>query len=560
MERDEFRSAIKMEKLSVVREFGGADLEKGDYSVYAEVNLDFELFRTETNGTKKRSLYSDLRKKYPDLPAASGDDMDAQLRVWESNATEGLTFEKVRGFFGARNVANGKLKKKTALRLVPAVKETLEEATDAKRSPVIGLLSEIVRQTFENKAELRDFLSVTNTRLAELTDPSAIPQLAGISDRLTSTVRRYYSDTDLIADLNPAEEIAVTFPSPVISVLHRGLKVDVGSVGHGLQRAIFFSLVQFLAEEQADQLDEQTSDEFSEAQSDIILLIEEPEIYQHPLKQSLFYKAFQEIAAGFNKNSGIRIQIIFATHSEKFVAMQQIDKVRIISKRNSVDGFSTIVRSLSLGEFSSGIAQAIGAQTPLSDEAFAATLHIFSREISEGFFADKILLVEGVSDKAIFEGLYLRSGSSAQREGVSIIEVGGKTKIDKPLYAFKRLGIPVYAVFDNDKTAKSCKDNAASAKRNKLIQTICGQMELEEFPVGVFADFSCLDGNLEAYLKEEVREQYAGILDEVCTNFGIGARDAVKTPAAVSAFLALAYDRGHRFTVLEEVLERVRRL
>jgi hypothetical protein len=223
--------------------------------------------------------------------------MEINIRAWEENNPAELTYKKIKGFFGARNVANGKLKKKTAVRFVPDVKETFEEATDPKRSPVIGLLNEIVRQTFENKKDFTDFIEQANIRLAELTDPKSVPQLSGISERLTKTVGKYYADTNLIADLNKADEISVNFPSPVIGVVHRGLKVDVGFVGHGLQRAIFFALVQFLAEEQAEQIDRgEITQQFTEAFSDIILLIEEPEIYQHPLKQVLFYDAFKEIS------------------------------------------------------------------------------------------------------------------------------------------------------------------------------------------------------------------------------------------------------------------------
>lgn len=332
-EREEFKGAVVYGVLRVAREFGGANAESGDYFVFARVNPAFEAIRNEANGTRKRSLYSDLRKSVPDLPAATSvEDIEEQLRSWEMQNQAALAYQKIKGFFGARNVASGKLRKKTSVRMVPAVKDTSEEASDAKRSPVVALLNEIVRQSFENKEEFQNFVSETNHRLAELTDPAGVPQLAGISKKLTSVLSRYYSDTDLVADLSKANEIVVSFPSPLVNVLHRGLKVDVGSVGHGLQRAIFFSLVQFLAEEQATQpASSDASELFDEAQSDIILLIEEPEIYQHPLKQFLFYEAFKEISAAHNKITGIRIQIIFTTHSEKFVDIRDVEKIRLIS-------------------------------------------------------------------------------------------------------------------------------------------------------------------------------------------------------------------------------------
>ncbi|KQS79265.1 hypothetical protein ASG25_11960 [Rhizobium sp. Leaf384] len=552
-EADEFKTAVTDGFLVIAREFGGPRAETGDYFVFARVNQVFEEFRSEQNGTKRRTIFAGLRKQYPEISAATGEEMDVELRNWEANNPDQLQSTRVRGFFGARNVANGKLKKKTSVRTVPAVKEATEEATDSKKSPIIGLLNEIVRQTFENRKDFSDFVAQSNNKIAELTDPSTVPQLSGISDRLTQTVGRYYSDTGLIADLNKANELTVTFPSPLISVLHRGLKVDVSQVGHGLQRAIFFSLVQFLAEEQT----EKGSDGhvFKEAQSDIILLIEEPEIYQHPLKQSLFYDAFKEICSGFSIVSGIRIQIIFATHSEKFVRLRDIDKVRLISKRPVGDSYVTLVKALSIAQFSSGMAALVGSDIALSDEAFSAGLHIFSREVSEGFFADQIILVEGVSDKAILEGMFLHLGYDPYRDGISIIPVDGKTKLDKPLFAFRALGIPVYTVFDNDKSARTCKD---SVKRNRVLQTICRSQNIEDFPVGVFSEFCCFDGNLESYVKSLLKEEYKAIIGEVSAAFEVSAREVVKTPAVVQAFLKTAIDRGHEFTMLSQLIKTVR--
>jgi predicted ATP-dependent endonuclease of OLD family len=239
------------------------------------------------------------------------------------------------------------------------------------------------------------------------------------------------------------------------------------------------------------------------------------------------------------------------------VQIRDIDKVRLISKREEKGSYITAVKSLSIGDFSVGMAKALGSSNPLSDHAFAAGLHIFSREVSEGFFADKILLVEGVSDKAILEGMFLKLGADPYREGISIIQVDGKTKIDKPLFAFRKLGIPVYPVFDNDRTTKHCKD---SEGRNRLIQTICECENIEAFPVGVLDKFACFDGNLERYLKDVLNDGYPKLIEEVCSAFQLTAKDAVKTPAVVSALLIKADSQGHKFSMIEEIVQKVRSL
>jgi len=119
--------------LRVQRELSADGTEGGEYSVYAAVYPEFQAYRDETNGTKRRSIYAELRRAYG-LPAVSPDQMDAQLAEWEAQHPEALVVMPVRGFFGARNVAAGKLAAKTSVRLVPAVKETGEELRDPRKS------------------------------------------------------------------------------------------------------------------------------------------------------------------------------------------------------------------------------------------------------------------------------------------------------------------------------------------------------------------------------------------------------------------------------------------
>ncbi len=556
IERQEFGSAIKDNALMVAREFGGPNQERGEYFVYTDVMAEFDEFRQESNGTKKRSIYARLRDQFG-LPSASGDQMETELKNWEAQNEDQLTFDKVRGFFGAMNVANGKLKKKTAVRLVPAVKDASEEAGDLKKSPVVSLLNDIIKQTFENKEEFTEFIQASNTRLAEITDPKNIPQLSSISSRLTDTLQRYYSDTHLIADLQKANEISVSFPSPLISVQHRGLRVEVGNVGHGLQRAIFFSLVQFLAEETSGDGGENEG-RFEEAYSDIILLIEEPEIYQHPIKQLLFYQAFKEITTGFNNISGIRIQIIYTTHSEKFVNIVDVDNIRLISKSDLDGELQTTCRSLSIESFSAGMASHIGADTtPMSRDRFAVGLHIFTREINEGFFADKIVIVEGASDKAILEAAFKRRDIDPYTFGISIVDVGGKTKIDKPLYAFKSLGMIAYPVLDSDEGGKN---RNQALKRNRLIQSIAGAPNLTDFPSGVSDYYAAFPGNLEKYISAKIGDLYGDIKQKVCSNFDIAGGEACKSPVAAAAIIEIAISKGVDFSHLDSIVDTVRGL
>lgn len=554
-EIEEFGSAVIGGDMTVSRELSAVDKESGVYSVTASVNSEFDEFRNESNGTKKRAIFAKLSKNYgPDLDSATTvEDMQLALSNWELKNSKKTTPSKVRGFFGAVNVANGKLKKRTSLRLIPAVKETSAEFQDAKRSPILGLLSDIANQIFENRKELKEFIEESRIVARKLTDPSGIPQLNNISEALTAAVQRFYGDTKIEAEWVADDPLKVVFPTPKVFLQHRGAKVGVDYVGHGLQRAVLFAIVQFLAERQNISANDK-QEKYSEPLSDIVIMIEEPEIYQHPIKQKQIYEAFRQIAKKYDETTGIRVQIIYTTHSEKLIDMADFDAVRIIRKAEKDKNYTTTCNSITLDACSVLMAKAAVKEMPMPATTFGAKLHIFSRDVSEGFFADKVVLVEGSTDKAILEGAFKSLGRNAVEEGVSIISMSGKSTLDKPFLIFSELKIPTYLVFDNDekKTAKKQKNDS-----NLLLQRLCGVLNPQQWPNGVFDKFAVMPGDLEGYLSLILGDQYEALMDQISLSFELGVEDIKKTPAAVSAFFVLAKEKGFKFDHLSKIIEKI---
>lgn len=486
-----FGAAILDGKMTVSRKFLK---DKGDqhlaYSVMAKSYRPFEPIRQETNKTKKRADFNALADATDDLErATSADDADAKMVAWEAAHPERLELMSVGGFFGFPNVANGKLRKKTSVHFVPAVADASEQTSDPRRSPIIVLLADIAKQIYENRQEVQDFVAQANTNFSELVSPARFPELANISGRLTETIQKYYQGSRLLADWEVDQGIKVTFPQPVIRIEDNGFLSGLQNVGHGLQRASLFSVIEFLATSSA----QPGAELFAEAQSDIILLVEEPEIYQHPIKQLVINDAFHLICQNFSAQTGIRFQIVFATHSEKFIGISKFHSARILRKHTEEDHSRHTASSLNLRECSEYFANLLNRQA-MADEAFEAKMHIFSRELCEGFFADKVILVEGVTDKAILEGAYRAAGRDVRAEGISIIPVDGKNKLDKPFYIFGKLGIPTFAVFDSD--ARKGQGNRR-IPCNHILQKIAGVEAPEDLPSGCFDRFAAFEGNIE---------------------------------------------------------------
>ncbi len=546
VEISEFGSAVIDGELIVTRHLSLDKKESGQYSVQALVFPKFKEIRKETNGSKRRSIYTKLCEELEGLePVKSHTEINDRLSAWEQSNQDQLKPERVRGFFGAPNVANGKLRKKTGVYLISAVRDASEDADDPKRSAIISLLSEISKQTFENRQEMSEFIERTQHEFNELSDPIRVPELVGISEILTENVKQYYSDSKLMALWHQGDGVSVAYPSPSLKIEHHGIETELSRVGHGLQRAALFSIVQFLAERRSISEEEE---EFPEAASDIIILVEEPEIYQHPSKQLVIFEALKKITSGHNRNTGIRVQIIYTTHSEKFVKMTDFNIARIVRCNRTGDDVKNTVSEITINHCSKSLANLLDPpREPMSDDAFVAKLHIFTREVCEGFFADRIILVEGVTDKAILEASYRSRKRDCHQESIAIISVDGKNKMDKPGYIFSRLGIPTYLVFDNDR-------DEGGSKANILLQKICGVASPEDYPVGCKEKFCSFEGSLEVYLKSQLGEKYDELFNAVAKEYGLNYKEIIKTPSAISSLFVQSLNMGIEFPLFDEII------
>lgn len=550
-ERDEFGTAVREDQLTISRTLSNDKDVNLTYSVLANTYAPFNAVRSAANKAKARETFNKIADKIKGLEKArNADEIRQRMLAWEQDNPDSLSPSYVRDFFGAPNVANGKLRKKTNLHFVPAVANVSEETADSKRSPIINLLADIAKQTYENQQAVKDFIEKTKADFDDIVAPEKFPQLGTISQNLTSTLQRYYSDSRLLADWQSDESVTFSYPRPVIKVENGGFLSGLENVGHGLQRAALFSVIEYLAQSAA----EEDGEKFAEAQSDIVLLIEEPEIYQHPHKQKLIGDAFRAVCEDFSATTGIRFQVVFATHSEKFVDIGNFHTARIIRKEIDNGIVRHSISAMTLGACSKYFADLLKIPQ-MPDPAFQAKLHIFSRELCEGFFAQKVVLVEGVTDKAILEGVYKTKGRDNISEGIVIISADGKTKMDKPFYIFKKLGIPTYAVFDSD--ANSTNQKPAT---NKLLQSIAGVMEPTDHPNGCFDYFAAFEQNLEGYIRKVTGNAWEKTFKTVAEELELQVTDICKTPHAVNRVVETLRKNGNEFNMFDEIVKKVDQL
>lgn len=557
----EFDEYLLNGELVVTRRFhSDGSKESGKYFVSARVNNDFAECRSEEKANPKKAAYKKLQEKYPLPDVKTADEIEGHLIAWEiaNPSSDAIEVIKTSSFKGWTNVASGKLKQKTDFILIRAVEDAAENIQENKNSPVKNLVNAIARQAIENSSAFKQFMEDANKRIAELTDPAKLPVLADISDQLTDMLSRYYKDSKINATWDPITEIQPNFPTANLEVIDNDFVNSIDGVGHGLQRAIILTVLQFMAQYRATQ--DKAEETFKEPQSDIILAIEEPEVYQHPIKQRLFSKLLSQLSESFNEITGIRIQTIYVTHSPLMVSLSQCEAIRMV-RRIKIDGGTNVQPSeISLADCSKKIAvlSGLAPEQAWSAHNFGAKLHIFRPEIAEGFFGNRVVLVEGVGDQAVLEAWYKIADRDPHAEGIVIVGVGGKNNLAKVITVFDAVKIPCYWVFDNDQSKGE--NEADSISSNRLLQRLAGWTEdaCSDWPAGVFNEFASWDCKIEKYVKLKAGDaKFNAARMEIANNYNVDASLALKFPASSSAILLRLREQGVEFEELDTILKAV---
>ena len=189
------------------------------------------------------------------------------------------------------------------------------------------------------------------------------------------------------------------------------------------------------------------------------------------------------------------------------------------------------------------------------DEAgLIARLHILNESVSEGFFSEKAVLVEGVGDQAAIHAVAEKNGIDLQARGVSVLPVGGKANIDRPLAIFQLLNIPTYAIFDCD---QDLAEGDQKIQQNLAIQRLCGESSPQASRTFVGERFASFEVNLNRTLALELGEQYDDQASLVALEFGMKKKNALKNPHTCGEIIRRCIDLGGNCQTWDEIVEAI---
>jgi len=568
-----FAPYLQGEKLTVERVFQWDGTKAGwKYHGAALLCPDFTSIREglliKDRGKTARTAYDAVRAKpeFTALPAWSTlQNVENDLRQWES-ANPGLCARQRDDgqFFGFKEVAQGYLGRFTQFLFIPAVRDASDDTAEGRGSVLTSLMDLVVRSVIANKQELLKLKDDTQRRYEEIFDPSQLAELTTLQDQLTKTLNTFVPDAKVQLRWLPLSDINIPLPQADVKLIEDGYSSTVSRTGHGLQRAFILTMLQHLVLAQGTSLAAQSSSTqqggalSSSPLPNLILAVEEPELYQHPNRQRHLASILQQLAAGKIPGVADKTQVIYATHSPLFVGIDRIEQIRLLRKQpNGADKPKvTRIVSTTLQKVADEIWQADGQPvTRYTAETLLPRLKsIMTPWMSEGFFADVAILVEGEDDRAAILGAATLARIDLESKGLSVIPCGGKTCIDRPAVIFRQLGIPVYLIWDSDKDVKDAdpKDN------HRLLRLL--KQGLTDWPSLVQDEFACFEKNMETTLEAELGSiLFAQLLSDCQKKFAIPKKKhAVKNPMVISIILSEAQKQGKVSLSLSAIIDKLK--
>jgi predicted ATP-dependent endonuclease of OLD family len=464
---------------------------------------DFNPIKAATTATAKKELYAALKLQRPDLnleAATTGTAVEQAMTAWEASHTDQLVDAPdvlQTNFFGFNS--GGKMSGLFDFVLVTADLRASEESVDGKSSIIGRILERSVDRAAADVA-IAEIVAESRVKQQKVYEETFKDQLVAITTKLNEVVASYSPGRTVTV---APTEIELKAPRTTfdVAVLDGPTETAVERQGHGFQRTILISALQLLAQSGS-----------ASAEGVICLAIEEPELFQHPIQAQAFAKVLRSLAEDTEK----RIQVTYATHSPYFLEARYFHQVRRLTR--STDETPTVTVHYAnveqIKEKLKGVIKLASVDRQLDNTV--------TSQLAIALFSNRVFLVEGTTESAIFYGVGDRSlPGSLEASGIAIVAVGGKTSIPLAHAIVSSLEIPVYSLFDADggfeirartngkSEEKIQEEKAAHISANRTMLRYFGLPE-EDFPNAVVSDqVAILYDQLESFMSDKWNEWVA---------------------------------------------------
>lgn len=525
----------------------------------------FKEIRNQPNAATKKQAYTDLRGQadFKNLPAwANKDQANRALRTWENEHPEkcemglddGSAFDAGGSILDVAQLGR--------VVFVPAVRDASLDASDGRGSAIADLIDLSFRSQLMQRDDFVQLQERTARDYAVLLEAAKAEQLGAVEGKLSSTLAGYVTGAEVRLKWRDPQPHRLAVPSADVLIVEDGFESPVGQTGHGVQRAFTLSLLQEIVELRSQgELPQQ-----SEAGTDVdallpfwFLVIEEPELFQHPTRQRTIARVLETIADQGFPGIAKSAYVVYATHQPSFISVEGLESIKVFRKQPCANGnpATATVYQVNPAEFSRTMVRHKGRDSKQEFWSFHHSKLITTMDVRvcEALFARGVVLVEGPIDESAVAGSCRRAGVMLDERGVTITHCNGKSNILRLAVILEQLGISTYCVWDGDLNGREPKQ---SAMENRHLSSLVGA-EIRDFPpteVGV--RHTIFEHKLEDQVAADIGTEYDAIAGEAAKECGFGgSSDVIKHAYVFGRMLEIATERGSTSRTVEAMVRSI---
>jgi len=433
----------------------------------------------------------DFNRYFPASGRLTKAAVEAFQEQYVAEHREDLVFEEVletTPFMGAKTVAAEIF---GDFYLVPAVREVGAEVKFTTKTSMGKLLRTIIDDMVESDEQFRNIKGQFDELVRVLSENQ---RLVTLGSDLESQLVDWRVEVDI--DLPPFEAADI-FRQPDLYV-NDGLRTHVDLKGHGLQRAVIFALIKVLARRVIESREARMAEARRRTRSraasrSVYFAIEEPELYLHPQGQRQVLESLRALA------EAPRYQVLLCTHSSFFVDMDLYRSICIIEKPNIEEGTKPLQCCVDLFE----------GPDRAEKKRKLQVASWFDPNRSELFFARKVVLVEGTTEKTVFPMLAHRLGFFDH--DVYVLDCGGKFNMKLYVEVLNAFGQRYLVVHDIDPVTADPADgdHQSQAKAFQQNQVISGLVNTELGAIETFDPDFDQEAGISRTSREKLGSQMA---------------------------------------------------
>ncbi len=332
---------------------------------------------------------------------------------------------------------------------IPAIKNASDDYASKETSAFGALYSKVVEKMSVSNLEwksaknnIANLFSLLNKTDVDGNKNAKRPkELTRFEEKLSAQLDSWDAEIDVEITQPNIDEV---FKANTRVWVNDGVKTDIHRKGHGLQRALSFALIKTISEtaKEEGKASKKESKAGKKASDAMYFILEEPELYLHPQAQRSLFDSLVNLVKLGN-------QVVLCTHSSALIDLEHYKSICIVKKEFSIEG-TTVCQ--------------------YTDDLFAGNKkkdfnlsYWINPDRSELFFAKKVLLVEGTTEKTIIP--YLAQQVGVFKHDYTLIDCGSKTTIPSYCSLLNKFNIPYTVVYDLDHQSDKNKQAIAAADR-----------------------------------------------------------------------------------------------